>query len=75
MLLGVVTWSRRLGPLRRDRDRVGRRNQVATARCVATSAMRQSFAWCSALEGLSHSSRGWTGTLRSVSKFFPAQSS
>ncbi|MQL97425.1 hypothetical protein Taro_030117 [Colocasia esculenta] len=39
-LLGVATWSRRLGPSGQDRDRVGRRDLVATARCVATSAVR-----------------------------------
>ncbi|MQL87506.1 hypothetical protein Taro_020049 [Colocasia esculenta] len=38
MLVGVVTRSRRLGPPRQCRDRVGRRDMVATARCVVTSA-------------------------------------
>ncbi|MQM18940.1 hypothetical protein Taro_051940 [Colocasia esculenta] len=37
MLYGVTTRSRRLGPSQRDRNRVGHRDLVATARCVATS--------------------------------------
>ncbi|MQM17178.1 hypothetical protein Taro_050145, partial [Colocasia esculenta] len=39
-LLGVATWSRRLRPPRQRRDRVGRRDQVAAARCE-TSQQRQ----------------------------------
>ncbi|MQM02174.1 hypothetical protein Taro_034936 [Colocasia esculenta] len=45
-LLGVTTQPRRLGPSQRDHDRVGHRDQVTTARRVATPT-------CSALEGLS----------------------
>ncbi|MQM21294.1 hypothetical protein Taro_054331 [Colocasia esculenta] len=37
-LLSVATWSRWLRPPRQRRDRVGRRDFVVTAQCVATPA-------------------------------------